>query len=164
MFAFGGTRVIPDYAEEMKNPQRDAPLAILLVVVGQTLVYVLFAATYVLSLKWSAFGVKPGDWADLTAITSATNPVMYIAGTYGIKYLLTVAIIVGLLGPFVTGYIYLGGGSRVFFSMYRSKYVSQRVGEIHEKYAIPYLGINNIWTGWSSPCTAIANTHNILNN
>ncbi|MFP3492575.1 MAG: APC family permease [Vulcanisaeta sp.] len=141
MFAFGGTRVIPDYAEEMKNPQRDAPLAILLVVVGQTLVYVLFAATYVLSLKWSAFGVKPGDWADLTAITSSANPVMYIAGTYGLGYLLTVATIVGILGPFVVGYIYLGGGSRVFFSMYRSKYVSQRVGEIHEKYAIPYWAL-----------------------
>ncbi len=141
MFAFGGTRVIPDYAEEMKNPQRDIPIAILLVVIGQTLIYVLFAATYVLSIKWSAFNVKPGDWADLTSITSSYNPVMYIAGTYGINWLLAIATIVGIIGPFVVGYIYLGGGTRVFFSMYRSKYVSQRVGEIHEKYAIPYWAL-----------------------
>lgn len=125
----------------MKNPQRDLPLAVLLVVIGQTLVYVLFAVAYVASLNWSVFGVKPGDWADLTMITSAYNPVMFIAGKYGLTYLLVIATIVGILGPFVVGYIYLGAGSRVLFSMYRSKYVGARVGEIHERYAIPYWAL-----------------------
>ena len=141
MFAFGGTRVIPDYAEEMRNPQRDLPLAVLLVVIGQTLIYILFAVAYVASINWSVFGVKPGDWADLTMITSAYNPVIFMAGKYGITYLLAVATIVGILGPFVVGYIYLGAGSRVLFSMYRSKYVGAKVGEIHEKYAIPYWAL-----------------------
>ncbi|WP_342765451.1 APC family permease [Vulcanisaeta sp. JCM 14467] len=72
MFAFGGTRVIPDYAEEMRNPQRDLPLAVLFVVIGQTLIYVLFAVAYVVSVNWSVFGVKPGDWTDLKPIASAT--------------------------------------------------------------------------------------------
>jgi amino acid transporter len=141
MFAFGGTRVVPDYAEEMKNPQRDAPLAILLVVVGQTLIYILFAATYVLGIRWSTFGVTPGNWTGLKPITAAANPVIYLASSYHISYLVLVATIVGIVGPFVVGYIYLGGGTRVLFSMFRSGYVSQKVGEIHEKYAIPYWAL-----------------------
>ncbi len=66
---------------------------------------------------------------------------MFIAGKYGLTYLLVIATIVGILGPFVVGYIYLGAGSRVLFSMYRSKYVGARVGEIHERYAIPYWAL-----------------------
>ncbi|WP_252900433.1 hypothetical protein [Vulcanisaeta sp. JCM 14467] len=64
-----------------------------------------------------------------------------MAGKYGINYLLAIATVVGTLGPFVVGYIYLGAGSRVLFSMYRSKYVGAKVGEVHERYAVPYWAL-----------------------
>lgn len=46
MFAFGGIRVIPDYAEEARDRRRLSS-AIILTVIGQTLIYVLFAIAFV---------------------------------------------------------------------------------------------------------------------
>ncbi|WP_210433940.1 hypothetical protein [Acidianus brierleyi] len=44
--------------------------------------------------------------------------------------------IIGIIGPFVTGYIYQGGGIRVLFSMSRSNYVSDKIQELN-KYSVP---------------------------
>ncbi|ADY02470.1 amino acid permease-associated region [Vulcanisaeta moutnovskia 768-28] len=140
MFAFGGVRVIPDFAEEMRNPHRDMPLSIILVVVGQLLVYILFSITFVGAINWSKLNVTPGDWKSLAFIRK-TNPFLYLSGTYGVTWVFIITLIIAILGPFVVGYIYLGGGTRILFAMGRSRYVPDLMKFIHEKYAIPYWAL-----------------------
>jgi len=140
MFAFGGVRVIPDFAEEMRNPHRDLPLGIILVVVLQLLVYILFSVAFVGAINWSMLNVTPGQWPSLSFIRK-TNPFLYLSSLYGVSLVFIVTTIVAIIGPFVVGYIYLGGGTRILFAMGRSGYVPNLMKFIHEKYAIPYWAL-----------------------
>ncbi|MFB6470648.1 MAG: APC family permease [Vulcanisaeta sp. AZ3] len=138
MFAFGGIRVIPDYAEETRNPGI-LPLAIVTVVVGQLLVYLLLDWVFVTGIDWARLGIKPGDWAAVGNIPG--NPFIYLANSYSAPLLLVLTIIVGIIGPFVVGYIYLGGGARVVFAQGRSRVLPELVKDIHKRYYIPYWAL-----------------------
>ena len=138
MFAFGGIRVIPDFAEETKD-YKVIDKAIIWTVIGQTLIYVLFAIAFIASIDWKGLKFTPGNWVSLTNIPG--NPFITIAGTSNAPLsLLILTLIIGLLGPFVTGYIYLGGGMRVLLAMARSQYVSKKMEELN-KYSVPFWAL-----------------------
>ena len=157
MFAFGGIRVIPDYAEEAKTEKLGN--AILLTVLGQSLIYVLFAVAFVLSLDWSKLGIKQGCWSSLSSLPG--NPFIDISSTLNSTPLLLLTAIIGIIGPFITGYIYLGAGTRVLFAMGRSGYVPNSMKELHDKYSVPYWSlvvfaiVGSIVTYISSPLPTI---------
>ncbi|MBB5254956.1 APC family permease [Sulfurisphaera ohwakuensis] len=133
MFAFGGIRVIPDYAEETKD-HSVLGKAIIYTVLGQTAIYVAFAIAFIAALDWKGLGISPGNWAALSNLPG--NPFIDIAGTREVILLLVLTGIIGIIGPFVTGYIYQGGGMRVLFAISRSRYVSEKIQELN-KYSIP---------------------------
>lgn len=134
MFAFGGIRVIPDYAEEAQQP-RDMRHSIMVTVVGQTIIYLLFSVAFVAALNWSRLGLKPGHWPSVTTIPG--NPFLVIASHTSVTWLIILTVIIAIVGPFVTGYIYQGAGSRVLFAMGRSGIVSARMTELSDRFAIP---------------------------
>ncbi|MCL5440891.1 MAG: APC family permease [Candidatus Marsarchaeota archaeon] len=138
MFAFGGIRVIPDYAEEVKD-KKILPKAIMLTVIGQTIIYILFSIAFIGGIKWSNLNLAVGDWAGLGKLVG--NPFIIFASGFSSHPLLVLTLIVGLLGPFVTGYIYLGGGSRILFAMGRSGIVNKSLKSLHEVHNIPYLSL-----------------------
>lgn len=133
MFAFGGIRVIPDYAEETKVRNKLAA-AIIITVIGQTLIYVLFAVAFVGGINWSTISLAPGNW---TAVTNALSGNPFVDLAQSSKVLLIIALIVAIIGPFVTGYIYLGAGTRVLFAMGRTGIVSKLMRQLHTTYSIP---------------------------
>ncbi len=138
MFAFGGIRVVPDYAEESKNFKK-LPLAIVIVVIGQLLIYLLLDFVFVTGINWTRLGMTPGDWASVGQIPG--NPFIYLASNYNSMFLLIITIIIGIIGPFVVGYIYLGGGSRVLFAQGRTQIMPRITKYINKKYAIPYWAL-----------------------
>ncbi|MCH1771227.1 MULTISPECIES: APC family permease [Metallosphaera] len=133
MFAFGGIRVIPDYAEEARDRRRLSS-AIILTVIGQTLIYVLFAIAFVGGVNWSKVALSPGNW---TGVTSALPGNPFVDLSQSNSALLILALIVALIGPFVTGYIYLGAGTRVLFAMGRTGIVTKLMKQLHSTYSIP---------------------------
>lgn len=140
MFAFGGIRVLPDYAEESKK-FRKLPLAIIIVVVGQLLIYLLLDWVFVAGINWSKIGVTPGNWAGLANAIGGNNPFIFLAHNYNAPLILVLTIIIGIIGPFIVGYIYLGGGSRVIFAQGRSKIMPDLIKFIHKKYSVPYWAL-----------------------
>jgi amino acid transporter len=134
MFSFGAIRLIPDYAEEMKDPNTIGT-SIVWSVLGQTVINLLFAVGFVVSLNWNQLKLPVGNWGDVTHI--AGNPFLTIASSANIRWLIGVTIVIAIIGPFVTGYIYQGGGSRVLFAMSRTGLVSNKLKELNERYAIP---------------------------
>jgi amino acid transporter len=138
MFAFGGARVVPDFAEETKN-KRNIIYALLLTIIGQATIYILYDVALITTVDWSAFGIKVGDWAGMSNIVG--NPFIILASSYDLKIFLIIILIAAIAGPFLTGYIYMGSGSRVLLAMGRSKFMSSAVKQLHEKYAIPYWGL-----------------------
>lgn len=134
MFAYGGIRVIPDYAEESQDT-RSLGRSIIWTVVGQTIIYLLFAVAFLAALNWHELSIKVGQWASVTTIPG--NPFLDIAGKANVGWLIALTTVIAILGPFVTGYIYQGAGSRVLFAMSRTGLVSSRMRELSEQYAIP---------------------------
>ncbi len=134
MFAFGGIRVIPDYAEEMKHP-RLLSKSIFWVVIGQTIIYLLLSLGLLTALNWHRLKITPGHWSQVSQIPG--NPFLTIASSARAEWLIAVTLVIAIIGPFVTGYIYQGSGSRVLMAMSRTGIVSQRLKEISERHAIP---------------------------
>ncbi|MCL4333734.1 MAG: APC family permease [Candidatus Thermoplasmatota archaeon] len=138
MFAFGGIRVLPDYAEESKNYKK-LPLAIVIVVIGQLLIYLLFDFVFVSGIDWSRLGITPGNWAGVSGISG--NPFITMSHSYNAPFLFILTLIVGVIGPFVVGYIYVGGGSRIMYAMSRTQIMPQIAKFLHKKFIIPYWAI-----------------------
>ena len=134
MFAFGGIRVIPDFAEEANNP-RDLRISIIISLIGQTLIYTLFGVAFVLGLDWSRLGVGTGAWGSLGSV--AGNPFVLISTSRGVEILLILAIVVAIIGPFGDGYVYQGAGARVLMATGRSGFGPARLKEVSERHGIP---------------------------
>ena len=134
MFAFGGIRVIPDYAEEVKQ-KRLLGSAIVWVVIGQTILYILLSLALVASIKWGKLGISLGNWAGVGKISG--NPFLAIAHSAALSWLIVITAIIAIVGPFVTGYIYQGSGSRVLLAMSRTGLVSKKMREISQNTAVP---------------------------
>ena len=138
MFAFGGIRVIPDYAEEA-NQSQDMRSSIIWAVVGQSIIYLLFAIAFVASINWAADGLKTGVWSSVSSLPG--NPFLVIAQHGNVAWLVVLTVIIAILGPFVTGYIYQGAGTRVLFAMGRSGIVPTRMKTLSEQYKIPLAAL-----------------------
>ncbi|HLH86042.1 MAG TPA: APC family permease [Thermoplasmataceae archaeon] len=138
MFAFGGIRVVPDYAEESKN-FRKLPLVIVIVVVGQLLIYLLLDWVFVTGINWTKLGITAGNWVGVGNISG--NPFIQLAHSYNAPFILVLTLIIGIIGPFVVGYIYLGGGSRVMFAQGRTRIMPDIIKSVHRKYSIPYWAL-----------------------
>lgn len=138
MFAFGAIRVIPDFAEEANNA-RTLRVGILYTLGVQFLVYVLFSIALIAGLSWGVLSVKVGDWSALTAVTA--NPFIALTTNRGVNWLLAIAVVVGILGPGVAGYVYQGAGARVVLAMARTGYVPERLKQINSRYKAPGLSL-----------------------
>ena len=136
MYDFGGIRVIPDLAEESKKTSH-VTKAVILTVIIETLIYISIAFAVLSSINWGALGITPGNWHALENYSSGTNPFFIFAHSNGLEAIFIIAVIAGLLSPFVTGYIYLGSGTRILFAMGRTGFVGNFMKTLHSKYAIP---------------------------
>ncbi len=134
MFAYGGIRVVADYSEELADPT-SVRRAFVWILVGQTAIYLLFAIGFVVSLNWSLMKLHPGAWASISSLPG--NPFLTVAGDSHLGWVIPVTIIIAIIGPFVTGYIYQGAGSRVLLAISRSGFVTSKLLQISEDYAIP---------------------------
>ncbi len=138
MLAYGGIRVVPDFAEESKNYKK-LPLAIILVVVFQMIIYLLLDFAFLMGINWTKLGMIPGHWASVGLIH--INPFIYLAHNYNFMFLFIIALTVGIIGPFVVGYVNIGAGSRVLFAQGRAKIMPKITKELNKKYAIPYWSL-----------------------
>ncbi len=134
MFAFGSIRIIPDYAEEVRH-QKTIGQSILWVVLGQTIIYLLLAIAFLAALNWRQLKIHPGAWKSVVDIPG--NPFLTIASKANLGWLIVITAIIAIIGPFVTGYIYQGGGSRILFAMSRTGIVSRRLKDLNQQFAVP---------------------------
>ncbi len=143
MFAFGGIRVVPDYAEETSKKHNInnniVKKSLLYTIFGQSILYIAFAVVFIGGISWAHLGIATGNWAGLSSVPG--NPFVDIAGYLHSHIILALVLLVAIVGPFVTGYVYVGGGSRILFAMGRSKIVSSKVKQLSKDYAVPYIAL-----------------------
>lgn len=114
MFAFGGARVIPDLAEEVKNKVY-LIYALIITVVTEGVIYLFFNFAFLTNLDWSKIGVATGNWSGLSRVQG--NPFIDLASDHDAQIALILLLIGGIIGPFLTGYVYMGTGARVLLQV-----------------------------------------------
>ncbi|MFJ3794550.1 APC family permease [Kitasatospora sp. NPDC090091] len=115
-FAFVGFRQALDFGGEMKNPRRDAKIAIIVAIAVPTVLYTLLQIAFIGAIDWQDAQVRPGDWAALNASTWASGPFFHAldaVGTAGFAAFGSVLLVDAVLSPAGAGWIYLGNSARV---------------------------------------------------
>lgn len=138
MFTYASARIVADYSEEVMSTDV-LKKAFLWLIIGQVLIYILFEFVFITGINWTQLGIAPGHWADLSTVTS--NPFILLATNSHIYVLIAIAVIMGIVMPFLTGFVYLGGGSRVLLASSRSRYVNKYLSVLDKKYNTPNYAV-----------------------
>lgn len=127
-FAYLGYGRIAALGEEVKNPERNLPLSILIALVVSIIVYILIALT--------ATGLL-----DYRILAQSGSPIAEAAGATG-NYTLVAAVSLGALiataSVLLTNLI---GLSRVAFAMSRNSQLPKAIGKVSSRRGTPYLSV-----------------------
>ena len=134
-WAYDGWNNITFVAGEVKQPQRNVPLALLLGTLIVIVVYMLINSAYLYVLPVDQMAKSP-----LVAATAAE----IIFGHYG-AVIISLAVIISTFGA-LNGSIL--STARVCFAMSRSNMFFKKLGEIHPKFGTPHTSLiaQGIWS------------------
>jgi amino acid transporter len=139
IFAYLGFEQADQLAGEIKNPQRNLPLAIILSILIGTVIYVLLQVVFIGATPASLLahggfaGVKSTDPLALAPFAALTSIV-------GLGWLSFVLRLDAFISPAGTGAIYLTGTSRVSYGLARNRYYPGIFGKV-DKRGIPWFGM-----------------------
>jgi len=122
-FAFIGFEDMVNIAEEVKDPQRNLPAAILLALLIATLIYALVALVAVASVDVETLVASKAPLADVLAATSSINP-------QTISFISMIAIVNGAL-------IQLIMASRLFYGMANKGWLWRRLSRVDARTHTP---------------------------
>ena len=126
IFAFGGFEILVIPAEEMVNPQRDVPRALLTTMIVVTLVYA--------SIQWVAAGTLSGLAAAQAPLASAASQFMGMVG----GALMTVGAVCSMTGT-MSGLMLTG--PRVTYALAQNQQLPPWFGAVHPRFRTPYFSI-----------------------
>ncbi len=149
LFAFDGWANATQVGDEVREPQRNLPLALISGVAIVTLVYVLMNATYVRVLGVENFAGSLFPAADVA------NALM---GPMGETFVI-VAILVALFGT--TNGVFISG-PRVYFAMARDDVFPQAVDRVHPSFDTPYVSII-LQAAWAAGLLLLGTFEQLLN-
>lgn len=120
VYGYGGFRQPIDYAEELKDPGRSLPRAVIATMLIVALIYFLESFAFAGAIRWNGVGTTVGNWGYFY-----TLPYPFVTLAKGaasgsvLTLLILVAIIAALIASYKDGIIYFGGASRVGNTMSR---------------------------------------------
>jgi APA family basic amino acid/polyamine antiporter len=134
--AFQGYDLIATVTEEVENPRKNIPRAIVLSLVVTVVIYLL-----VVGVAIGTLGPEPLAAAGETAVAEAAIGFMPDFSILGAK-LGAVLIAFGAVFSTISALnAVVIGSSRVAFAMGREGHLPDRLGDIHHKYGTPFLAI-----------------------
>lgn len=126
LFAYGGFENTPVAAGEYRNPRRDVPFALLLVILSVTLIYTAVQAV--------ALGTAPNLAGSLSPLAEAAGR---FGGHWG-EWLLTLGATLSILGIMSNSTL---GAPRYLFALSRDGYGPGWLARVHPRYHTPALAI-----------------------
>ncbi|MEF8790375.1 MAG: amino acid permease [Haloarculaceae archaeon] len=131
--SFLGFAKITTVAEELKNPGRNLPLAVIGSVLIVTVMYAIIMVVLMGVINWDVLGDSS------TPVLDVADVAFGAVGLAGLGIgLLTFA---GLLATASSANASILASSRINFAMGRDKLISARLNEIHPRFATPYRSI-----------------------
>jgi basic amino acid/polyamine antiporter, APA family len=123
-FAYIGFDAVSTTAEEVRNPQRDLPIGILVSLLICTILYIAVAAVLT--------GIVPYTTLDTPA------PVAYALVEIGIQWGAALVSVGALLGITSVLLVLLFGQSRIFFAMSRDGLLPPAFKKVHPRFGTPF--------------------------
>jgi amino acid transporter len=139
VFAYLGFEQADQLAGEIKNPQRNLPLAIVLSIIIGAVIYILLQVVFIGATPGALLGAK--GFAGI----AATNPIA-VAPFAGLASLASFGWLSGILrldawiSPAGTGAIYMTSTSRVAYGLSRNRYFPGLFGAVSRR-GIPWFGM-----------------------
>ncbi|GAA3753110.1 APC family permease [Microbacterium kribbense] len=120
IFSLLGFRQALDYGGEVRNPQRNVPLATIGSIAIPAVIYTLLQVAFIGALNWTSMGLEPGAWDQLVTGGWADGPLFHALDSANIAALAalgTFLLIDAAVSPLATGWVYLGTGARTGYGL-----------------------------------------------
>ncbi|HET8601679.1 MAG TPA: APC family permease [Segeticoccus sp.] len=143
IFSLLGFRQALDYGGEVRNPQRNVPMATWGSIVIPVVLYTLLQVAFVGAINWSDMGLKPGQWDLLQTSKWADGPFFHALDSAGIAALAalgTLLLIDAAVSPLATGWVYLGTGARTAYGLGVHRNVPP-IFQANNRFGIPWVAL-----------------------
>lgn len=140
-FAMMGFRQALDFGGEIRNPQRNIPLATLGIIVIPVALYFALQVGFTGAINWADMGVEPGDWAAMAGSSWGDGPLLHaleaapyaLLGAFG-----SLLLVDAVVSPAGAGWIYLGASIRVSFGLSVNGYLPSALRKTN-RWGIPWV-------------------------
>jgi amino acid transporter/nucleotide-binding universal stress UspA family protein len=132
--SFLGFAKITTVAEEIKNPGRNLPIAVVGSVVIVTVMYAVIMVTLMAVINWRELGASKTPVIDVAEVAFGNALGLSVLGFALITF-------AGLLATASSANASILASSRINFAMGRDKLVTSWLNEIHDRFATPYRSI-----------------------
>ncbi|QGN80605.1 L-aspartate transporter [Piscirickettsia salmonis] len=110
IYAFNGFQVVAAFASEIKNPQRNVPLAIIISILFTLGIYMLLQLAFMGAIP-TEIAIK--GWSQL----NFNSPLVNLTMLLGLNFIVIALIADSIVSPSITGMTYLDACSRMLYAM-----------------------------------------------
>ncbi len=140
IFAYTGFEQADQLAGEVRNPQRNLPLAIIIAILLGTAIYVLLQVVFIGAIPHSLIS-GPKGWAGIPATNPiAIGPFAGLAGAVGLGWLAIILRVDAFISPSGTALIYTTGTSRIGYGLGRNRYYPQLFTKVDRR-GVPWFSL-----------------------
>ncbi|BFH73808.1 APC family permease [Sulfurisphaera javensis] len=136
VYAYAGFRQPIDYGEEMKNPSKDIPRAVIYSILISLGIYFLLSVVFLGALNWSAIGTKPYNWSYISSL-SAPIPQEF---TSNILILGIYFFIIAIIATISSTLVYFGSAARVLYANAKNGYMPKVFLRLNRS-GVPYVAL-----------------------
>jgi amino acid transporter len=133
-YSFYGFSMITVFSKELKNPQRNIPLALAGSVLICLVIYLMLQASFIGAMPTNSI---VSGWHHL----DFTSPLAQLAIILGINWVAIVLYVDAMISPSGTGIIYVGSSARMFTGMAEDKQMPSIFAKEHPIHGISRLSI-----------------------
>jgi amino acid transporter len=137
-WAFTGFESVVIPTEEVKNPGRTIPRAMMLTMAIVVGIYVFISFAFTGMINWAGLGLKPGDWS---GIGNLSSPLSDVAKGLGLPILAAIAVIGAIIATAGCGGDWVLLQGRIPFAMAHDHLFWSPMGKVHSRYGTPYLSL-----------------------
>lgn len=137
VYAYGGFRQPIEYAEEIKNPKKHIPIAVVLSIILSFILYEILSMIFIGDINWSYLAITQGNWAKLSTLTFPLPAVAFGVGLAIMGYFIFVTSIHSSAS---SSLVYSGGAARVLSVMGENGYIPRVFSKL-SKNGVPYISV-----------------------
>lgn len=137
-WAFTGFEGVVIPSEEVKNPSKTIPRAMVITMGVVIAVYLAISIAFTGLINWSGLGITPGNWAALVNLSSPLADVSKAAGLVILAAVVTIGAIFSTAGA---GGDWVLFQARIPFAMARDGLFFSSMSKLQKKYGTPYYAL-----------------------